>query len=155
MTDLVPDTLLRLFLLLVRHKQIDALLRDPVVLKCSKCLVSEALDPPITRNDDDVVHRLLLRIPKKKISTHSSRKMNIVVDEIIIRGIQGAALAKIRCPYCRRKHSHGLGIIEHPVLGQRMAHCGKGSYILVEDGSGHEIKNKSNNRNTRNKPKND
>lgn len=81
--------------------------------------------------------------------------MNIVVDEIIIRGIQGAAVGKIRCPYCRKKHSHGLGILDRPVLGQRMAHCGKGSYILVGDGTGNEVKNKSSPRNTRNKPKND
>lgn len=58
--------------------------------------------------------------------------MNILVDEIVVRGIHGAAIVRIRCPYCRKKHSHGLGVLERPVLGQRLAHCGKGSYILVD-----------------------
>jgi hypothetical protein len=81
--------------------------------------------------------------------------MNIAVNEIVIRGIQGAAVAKVLCPYCRQKHSHGLGLFEHPVLGQRLSHCGKGSYILV-DGTTEvdEVKAKPRNRNTYHKSKN-
>lgn len=36
------------------------------------------------------------------------------------------------CPYCKKKHSHGGGYSRDPPnLGQRSAHCGKGSYILT------------------------
>ena len=44
----------------------------------------------------------------------------------------GIRLVKINCPYCKKRHSHGAGRVEDPpVLGQRSAHCGNGSYILT------------------------
>jgi transposase-like protein len=58
----------------------------------------------------------------------------VVAVEIVERS--GLRIVKINCPYCKKRHTHGGGAVkDSPVLGQRGAHCGKGSYILKLDDS--------------------
>lgn len=57
------------------------------------------------------------------------------MDQIVYADItehNGIRLVKIKCPYCKKNHSHGAGkVSDPPVLGQRGSHCGLGNYILT------------------------
>lgn len=41
------------------------------------------------------------------------------------------------CPYCATEHVHGGGLISEPLrFGGRLADCGRGQYVLVEQAGG-------------------
>lgn len=42
----------------------------------------------------------------------------------------GAHVVTIRCPYCHRKHSHGLPA-GNTVAGHRHSHCGRGNGYVI------------------------
>ena len=50
----------------------------------------------------------------------------------------------VRCPFCKKHHSHGGGSIDHEIkdyIGPRVAHCGKGSYEIREIRKAYRSKN--------------
>lgn len=42
---------------------------------------------------------------------------------------KGCCCVVVLCPHCCRQHTHGAG------LGHRLAHCGRGVYELIAEGS--------------------
>ncbi len=50
-------------------------------------------------------------------------------------------ILELRCPFCRKVHTHGGGSIDHaPALGWRLSHCLNHArdYELVEEEATHE-----------------
>lgn len=63
------------------------------------------------------------------------------VEADLLAGREGYNWCVIRCHYCGRQHQHGGGLHdENPetYLGGRVAHCGRGDYILVPSAQGRE-----------------
>lgn len=42
-------------------------------------------------------------------------------------------MAIVDCPLCGYVHKHGVGRVNAPELGERMAECGRGMYELVDE----------------------
>jgi hypothetical protein len=55
----------------------------------------------------------------------------VVIDEIKNTGLVWKI--KVTCPYCKKQHKHGGGLVNaEPYFGTRAADCHLGEYQLVE-----------------------
>lgn len=74
---------------------------------------------PEARSPLDPYRRRIINIIPKTIKISKSNIFKITV----------------KCPFCKEIHKHGGGeIAEKPLLGQRVADCGRGVYNLIEPG---------------------
>lgn len=73
------------------------------------------------------------------IPTMAANEAPPTVRALIVTPIERTRLVVVRCPYCRRKHTHGWPLGQ-TAIGHRLAHCydrwarpGRGYRILPPD----------------------
>lgn len=66
------------------------------------------------------------------------------VVPLSVKRDDGVWLATIQCPFCARRHIHGLGNGDQPVAGHRESHCSRTGrerrqrgYVIQLDNSNH------------------
>lgn len=52
-----------------------------------------------------------------------------VVTALRVRSTRATRLVTVRCPHCGRKHGHGVPYSS--ATRHRLAHCGRGGYVIA------------------------